>query len=175
MRRSASAMSLALIAVSSMLAACGGQDGGSKPESKPGSTAGAPTQGKLGGKLTVVWANDAELIDCGESYYQMDWMLCWSTQRPLYNYKPASGSDLVPDVASAAPDVSADGKTVTVKLRSGVKFSPPVNREVTSRDVKYAIERGFFNTVNNGYVGAYFNELEGAHVGAEPGTKISGL
>ena len=45
---------------------------------------------------------------------------------------------------------------------SGVKFSPPVNREVTSKDVKYAIERGFFNTVNNGYAGAYFGDLEGA-------------
>ena len=36
-----------------------------------------------------------------------------------------------------------DNKTITVKLRSGVKFSPPVNREVTSKDVKYAFERAF--------------------------------
>src|SRR5205823_3089229 len=107
---------------------------------------------------------DAELIDCGESYYQMDWMLCWSTQRPLYNYGPKDGPKMVPDLAVAAPDVSADGKTVTVKIRSGVKFSPPVDREVTSADVKYAIERGFFNTVNNGYVPAYFTDIQGAKV-----------
>ena len=51
----------------------------------------------------------------------------------------------------------------------------PSNREVTSKDVKYAIERGFFNTVNNGYAGAYFGDLEGAKVGAKPGTKIKGI
>jgi peptide/nickel transport system substrate-binding protein len=82
---------------------------------------------------------------------------------------------MVPDLAVAAPDVSADGKTVKVKIRPGVRFSPPVNREVTSADVKYAIERGFFDTVNNGYAPSYFNELEGAKVGAKPGTTISGL
>jgi peptide/nickel transport system substrate-binding protein len=51
---------------------------------------------------------------------------------------------------------------VTVHLRKGVKFSPPVNREVTSADVKYAIERGFDTSVANGYVGAYFGDLVGA-------------
>ena len=56
-----------------------------------------------------------------------------------------------------------------------MKFSPPVNRAVTSKDVKYAIERGFFNTVNNGYAGAYFGDLEGAKVGVKPGTKIKGI
>jgi peptide/nickel transport system substrate-binding protein len=105
----------------------------------------------------------------------MDWMLCRSTQRPLYSYKPDNGAQLVPDLAAAGPQVAADGKTVTVKIRSGVRFSLPVNREVTARDVKYAIERGFFNTVNNGYVGAYFGDIAGAKVGAAPGSTISGL
>ena len=30
---------------------------------------------------------------------------------------------------------------MTVKIKQGVKFGPPVNREVTSDDVKYAFER----------------------------------
>ena len=62
-----------------------------------------------------------------------------------------------------------------MKIKQGVKFSPPVNREVTSKDVKYAIERGFFNTVNNGYAGAYFGDLKGAKVGVKPGTTIPGI
>src|ERR687894_331650 len=73
------------------------------------------------------------------------------------------------------PQISDGGKTLTVKLKQGVRFSPPVDREVTSKDVKYAIERGFFNTVNNGYAGAYFGDLEGAKVGAKPGTEIDGI
>ena len=60
------------------------------------------------------------------------------------------------------PTVSDKGKLVTVHLRSGVRFSPPVNRDVTSADVKYAIERGFDASVANGYVGAYFGDLVGA-------------
>ena len=32
---------------------------------------------------------------------------------------------------------------MTIKISPNVKYSPPVNRAVTSADVKYAIERGF--------------------------------
>ena len=64
---------------------------------------------------------------------------------------------------------------MTVKLRPGVKFSPPVNREVTSADVKYGIEPAFFKTVNNGYAGVYFGDIEGAKTGVAPGTKIKGI
>ena len=60
-------------------------------------------------------------------------------------------------------------------MKPGVRFSPPANREVTSADVKYAIERGFFNSVNSGYAGTYFGSLRGAKVGAEPGTTIPGI
>ena len=37
--------------------------------------------------------------------------------------------------------ISADGKVYTFKLRQGVKFQPPVNREVTAADFKYSFER----------------------------------
>ena len=50
-----------------------------------------------------------------------------------------------PDLAESMPEVSSDGCTVTLKIKQGIKFSPPVNREVEAKDVKYAIERGFFN------------------------------
>ena len=54
-------------------------------------------------------------------------------------------------------------------------FSPPVKREVTSADVKYAIERGFFKTVNNPYAPAYFGDVVGAQPGAAAGTEIDGI
>ena len=60
------------------------------------------------------------------------------------------------------PRCSNGGRTVTVHIRPGIRFSPPVNRAVTSADVKYAIERGFATSVANGYVGAYFGDLVGA-------------
>jgi peptide/nickel transport system substrate-binding protein len=177
MRRSAWTLAVAAMAALSLgVAACGSSssdnkssDSGNKTGNQQSSTP------KSGGKLTVLWSNDVDYIDCGATYYQMGSFLCYSTQRPLYNYKPDDATTLVPDSASDAPEVSADAKTVTIKIRPNVKFSPPVNRAVTSKDVKYAIERGFFNTVNNGYAGAYFGDLEGAKVGVKPGTTIKGL
>jgi peptide/nickel transport system substrate-binding protein len=60
-------------------------------------------------------------------------------------------------------------------LKPRVRFSPPVSREVTAADVKYAVERGFFATVSSSYAGVYFGGLRGANVGAEPGAKIPGI
>jgi peptide/nickel transport system substrate-binding protein len=166
---------LALALAGAVLTGCGGGGSGSSSSSEKPAGAGAPVEGKTGGKLTVLWTDDVDNIDCGISYYQMGYMVCYATQRPLYSWKPDDGEHAVPDLAESDPQLSSDGKTVTVKIRKGVKFSPPVNREVTSKDVKYAIERGFFNTVQNGYAGAYFGDLVGAKLSAKPGTKISGI
>ena len=164
----------ALLALVLGVAACGGGgDGGGGDE---GSTSGgAPTQGKQGGKLTSLWSDDVDFIDPGQTYYQMGFQVAKASQRSLYGYKPDDAVHAVPDLAESDPQISGNGCTVTVKIRQGVKFSPPVNRAATSQDVKYAIERGFFNTVNNGYAGAYFGDLKGAEVGADPGTKIPGI
>ena len=52
-----------------------------------------------------------------------------------------AGNKLVPDIATTVPKPTDGGKTYTFHLKPGVKFGPPVNREVTSSDVLYAIER----------------------------------
>jgi peptide/nickel transport system substrate-binding protein len=164
----------ALLALSLTVAACGGSNkGGSKSET--GSNQGTPAQGKQGGKLTSLWTDDVDNIDPGITYYQMGFQVAKATVRALYGYKPDDAVNAVPDLAESDPQISADGCTVTVKIRQGVKFAPPVNRVITSKDVKYAIERGFFNTVNNGYAGAYFGDLKGAKAGTAPGTKIPGI
>jgi peptide/nickel transport system substrate-binding protein len=163
----------ALLALSMFVAACGGSDSGSKSES--GSNQGTPAQGKQGGKLTSLWTDDVDNIDPGITYYQMGFQVAKATVRSLYGYKPDDAVNAVPDLAESDPQISDDGCTVTVKIRAGVKFGPPVNRVITSKDVKYAVERGFFNTVNNGYAGAYFGDLKGAKLGGSPGTKIPGI
>jgi peptide/nickel transport system substrate-binding protein len=114
-----------------------------------------------GGTITVLSAGDVDNIDPGIAYYSFSYEITYATQRPLYAYKPTSVSP-VPDLAASMPVISNGGRTVTVHLRHGIRFSPPVNREVTSADVKYAIERGFAASVSNGYVGAYFGGLVGA-------------
>ena len=52
------------------------------------------------------------------------------------------GSQLVPDLAAAMPDVTPDGLTWTFHLRRGVHYSPPLQTvEVTSPDFVRALER----------------------------------
>ena len=125
------------------------------------------TASKRGGTITVLSAGDVDHIDPGAAYYSFTYEITYATQRPLLAYKPSSVK-AVPDLAAAMPKVSNGGRTVTVRIRHGVRFSPPVNREVTSKDVKYAIERGFATSVANGYAGAYFGDIVGA---PQAGTK----
>ena len=128
-----------------------------------------------GGTITVLSAGDVDHIDPGEAYYSFSYEITYATQRPLYSYKPSSVK-AVPDLAAGMPTLSHGGKTVTVRIRDGVRFSPPVNREVTSADVKYAIERGFATSVANGYAGAYFGDIVGApHAGTKTVPSIRGI
>ncbi len=53
----------------------------------------------------------------------------------------AAGNELVPDLAAAEPEISSDGLTYTFKLKPGVKWAPPLDRDVTSKDVAYAFQR----------------------------------
>ena len=130
-----------------------------------------------GGTLTMLTNGDVDdKLDPGYSYYQLDFIYTNSTQRAVLGNKPTDTTKASPDFAASYPTVSKDGKTVTVKLRSGVKFSPPVNRAATSADVKYAIERDFLPQVGNGYAGAYWSDIQGVKAyTAGKAKEISGL
>src|SRR3954447_18857928 len=181
MRRSAWTLGVALIAALSLgVAACGSSSGNGNEGNKPtgtGNQAGTPPpSAQQGGKLTVLWSGDVDHIDCGQTYYQMGYFVCNATQKNLYSYKPDNGTTPVADLADGDPQVSDDGKTVTVKIKSGVRYSPPYqDKTVTSADIKYAIERGFFNTVGAGFTQSYFLDLDGAKVGSKPGSTIKGI
>jgi peptide/nickel transport system substrate-binding protein len=122
----------------------------------------AQSGGKRGGTLTVLNHEDFEHIDAGQSYFAVDYDAVYATQRPLYSYQPNNFKAAVPDLAEGLPTISADAKTVTVHIRHGVHFSPPVNREVTSADVAYGLDRGANPNVANPYFLAYFEPVEGA-------------
>ena len=119
-----------------------------------------PETGKTGGTLTVLQETDFEHLDPGIAYFSVDYAVVFATQRPLYSQKPNEDTE-TPDLAEGMPEISSDGKTVTVHLKEGIHFSPPVNREVTSEDVAYAMERGANPNVANPYVQSYFKAIEG--------------
>jgi peptide/nickel transport system substrate-binding protein len=125
----------------------------------------SPTTEPLGGRrrggvLKVLDEGDFESVDPGIAYYNLDFEVVYATQRPLYSNKPNS-TEPSPDLAAGPPQISDQGKTVTVRIKRGIRFSPPVNREATSGDVAYAIERGANPNVANPYIGSYFGSIEG--------------
>jgi peptide/nickel transport system substrate-binding protein len=119
------------------------------------------TGGRRGGTLEVLDESDFEHLDPGIAYYSIDYEVVYATQRPLYTFKPNTETEASPDLAAGPPLISADRRTVTVHLKEGVHFSPPVNREVTAEDVAYAIERGASANVANPYLHTYFDAIEG--------------
>jgi peptide/nickel transport system substrate-binding protein len=161
--------------VAAVVAGCGSSSNdktssGSAPTS-------APSGAKKGGTLTMVSSGDVDnKLDPGYSYYQFDFILDNDLHRTLLRYKPNDTDKPSPDLAASEPQVSSDGKTITVKIRTGVKFSPPVNRAVTSKDVKYAMERDFLPAVGNGYAGAYWGDIIGVDAyTAGKAKEISGI
>jgi len=166
-------VTFAAVAVLALLVVAGCGGGNDNKSSNGASGQVAPKGGKQGGRVTVLLSSDVDYLDPGHTYYTLGYSVAYPTQRPLYSFKPGS-NEPVPDLADGPPQISSDNKTVTVKLRSGVKFSPPVNREVTSKDVKYAFERFFTENVGGQY-GTYFTDIVGAP--KKPGSykPISGI
>jgi peptide/nickel transport system substrate-binding protein len=166
-RVAVSAVVAGLLAVGA--AACGSSSSGSGKSGSPKiplkageNPVGQQLYGKKkGGTLTVYSSEDFEHLDPGQSYFVQDYAIDYPTQRTLFAYMPNQTQNLSPDLASTMPTtanggISDGGKTVTVHIRHGVHFSPPVNREVTSADVAYAIERGANPNVANPYFPGYF-------------------
>ena len=162
------------------IAACGSSDKGTGGGTSSAARSTSPTAikaGTAGGKLTVLASGDVDYVDPGLDYYTFGYMVQYAVNRTLYSFKPDTSEKPVPDLAAGPPQISADNKTITVKIKPGVRYAPPVNREVTTKDIKYAFERAFSKEVPSGYAGTYFSSIEGTP--AKPNTgdpkNISGI
>lgn len=170
-------------ALAAGLAACGSSSssssgtatsGGSLPPGVQTPATESLTGGKKGGVLNEVQSEDFEHLDPGQAYFQLDYQITDATQRSLYSYKPNTFSEATPDMAEGPPTISDGNKLITIKIRKGVHFSPPVNREVTAADVAYAIDRVANPNVANPYYLGYLESVEGlkdSKGGPIPGVK----
>jgi peptide/nickel transport system substrate-binding protein len=150
MRNLVTALGLAVLVAAALVATgCGSSSSGG---------------GKKGGDITILEAaGGVDSLDPGYWYYQTDYEdLAQTTQRQLYGW-PAAAKNAVPDLATGAPAVTNGGKTITVKIKSGIKYAPPhQTRVVKSADIKYALERCFLPSVGNGYASVYYPDIVGA-------------
>ena len=156
------------------------------PGLKPGENAlNEPLSGHRGGTLVAEASTGFISFDPGRSYYELDYAVVYATQRPLFSYRPNTTSTPSPDLAAYMPTtanggISDGGRTLTVHIRSGVHFSPPVDRAVTSADIAYALERAANPHVANAYFPIYFGweaiaPLQGAERRSYAGGPISGI
>jgi len=147
------AIGLALLA-----AACGG--GGKKAENTTTSAAPGGTAQKTFANFRVVLDTGTDYLDPAYSYTVQGWQTMWNVYLSLLGYKHVNGPDgatIVPALATALPQVSADGLTYTLTLRSGLKYSD--GTPVKASDFKYAIKRDFL--ADSPGVG-FFTNIEGA-------------
>lgn len=115
--------------------------------------------GKRGGTLRVVAVNPVGQLDPARVQTAFAVSLLRAVQRTPYAFQPRRG--MVPDLALGPAQISNDSRRLEITLRSDVHFAPPVNREVTSADVAYAIERGFLPSVDSDFAKLYFGDIEG--------------
>ncbi|MGW5635119.1 ABC transporter substrate-binding protein [Streptomyces sp. NPDC003832] len=153
MRRSALAAIAAIGTVSLVLSGCSKADDNKDNGDGSNKSAGADaaTKGVVnastakGGTVTYEYSDVPDSFDPGNTYYAYMYNLSRLYARPLMTFKPAAGdagNELVPDLAAAPGEPSDGGKTWTYKLREGLKYED--GSPITSKDVKYAVERSNF-------------------------------
>jgi peptide/nickel transport system substrate-binding protein len=108
------------------------------------SACGSSGGGKEGGTLTGSYASFPSFLDPALSYEVEGWTAMYDTYLPLLTYAHAdgaAGSKVVPALAESLPKITNGGKTYTLTLRQGLKYSD--GTPVKASDFKSTIERLF--------------------------------
>lgn len=132
---------------------------------------GGGSSGKEGGTLTGSYASFPDYLDPSISYTAEGWTAMYDTYLPLLTYAHASGaagSKVVPALAESLPKVSNGGKTYTLTLRKGLKYSD--GTPIKASDFASTVERVFkLNSPGS----TYYESIVGAEEFAK--TKTGGI
>jgi peptide/nickel transport system substrate-binding protein len=129
------------------------------------------SSGKEGGTLTGSYASYPDYLDPGLSYQVEGWTAMYDTYIPLLTYAHADGvegSKIVPGLAKSLPRIGNGGKTYTLTLQKGLKYSD--GAPVKASDFASSIERLFkLNSPGT----TFYSAIVGAEKFAE--TKSGGI
>ncbi|RSS41125.1 ABC transporter substrate-binding protein [Streptomyces sp. WAC08241] len=106
---------------------------------------------KKGGELKFIGSQEADSWDPQRGYYGFVWDFARYYTRQLVTFKAepgAASTELVSDLATDTGKVSADGLTYTFTLKDGVTWED--GKPITSKDIKYGIERIWAQDVISG-------------------------
>ena len=164
-RKRTAATLLAVVALA--VAACGNPTStatsGSNQDANVNAT-GTPTSG---GTLRIVGNADVDHLDTASAYYTTSYALERTFTRQLFSYPATTDKNTAlqpaPDVATELPTtanggISADGKTITVHLRSGVRWNTAPARAVTAEDFVRGFKRLCNPTQNSVGAPGYFED-----------------
>lgn len=129
-----------------------------------------------GGSITIAQVAQPDFLDPALSYTTHGWEPMWLVYTPLLTYKReegAAGSELIPGLARALPEISKDSLTYELTLRKGLRYSD--GSPVKASDFEHTIKR-----VLNLESGAapYYEVIEGADAylsGGDADADISGI
>jgi peptide/nickel transport system substrate-binding protein len=135
-----------------------------------------------GGTYRVEWESSFDftsgLDPTGEYSVQAFGIYSNLLVRTLVGYNHVAGpagNVLVPDLATSLGTISNGGRTYTFTLKNGIRFGPPLNREITSKDVAYAFQRIGTKALGAQY-GFYYDVIRGMGAFASGEAKtISGI
>jgi peptide/nickel transport system substrate-binding protein len=116
--------------------------------------------GQKGGTLNGTYASFPDYMDPALSYTAEGWTAMADVYIPLLTYKHANGeegSEVIPGLAKEMPKISNGGKTYTLTLRPGLKYSD--GTPVKASDFPFAVERMI--ELNSGGSSFYLS-IEGA-------------
>jgi peptide/nickel transport system substrate-binding protein len=143
MRLLAAAGCLLLLA----LAACSGSGGGSSGGSSGSASAGTAAKPARGGVYRTAVSSFGltnNMDPVGETQIGFAFSVYDAMLRTLVTFRHengAAGAVIVPDLATSVPSPTDNGLTYTFHLKPNIKFAPPVNRVITSKDILYAFQR----------------------------------
>jgi peptide/nickel transport system substrate-binding protein len=127
--------------------------------------------GKEGGTLHGTYASFPDALDPALARTVEGWTAMYDTYLPLLTYARANGqagSKVVPALAESLPKISDDGKTYTLTMHKGLKYSD--GTPVRASDFAASVERMF--KLNSGG-STFYTEIAGAEKFAE--TKSGGI
>jgi peptide/nickel transport system substrate-binding protein len=124
------------------------------------STSTTASGGKTFANFRLAYDTGIDYLDPGLSYTVEGWGIMWNVYLPLVGYTHANGpagATIVPYLAKDLPKVSPDGKTYSLTLRSGLKYSD--GTAIKASDFAATIERDF--KIDSPGVG-FFGNIVGA-------------
>jgi len=146
-----------------LAAACGSKSSNANKNTNTAGTqgtGGGTAQNKPFANFRIAYDTGIDFLDPGLSYTVEGWAIMWNVYLPLVGYKHVNGPDgatIVPYLAKSLPTVSADGKTYSLTLRKGLKYSD--GTPVKASDFRASIERDY--KVDSPGVG-FFSNIVGA-------------